>query len=144
VFVPKLAPSGAVVWSRYLGDGCEDVVNDIAVDPAGYVYVTGRTGDGCFFGEPSGVIVAKFDPDGHRVYVSLFGGRLADSSVGHAIAVDAQGQAYVAGTTHSATHDFPTTAGAYRRQECANDLPFANVHSSPSSVLTAVPSCIPP
>jgi hypothetical protein len=126
VFVTKLAPSGAVLWSTYLGFGCEDVANDIAVDPAGNVYVTGRTGDGCFFGEPAGVLVAKLDPQGGVVYDSIISASLADSSAGHAIAVDAQGHAYVAGTTSSASHDFPTTQGAYRRQECANVYSFAN------------------
>ena len=126
VFVTKLAPSGAVLWSTYLGGTCEDVANDIALDPAGNAYVTGRTGDGCFFGEQAGVVVAKLNSQGAVVYNSVISASLADSSVGHAIAVDAQGHAYVAGTTSSASHDFPTTPGAYRRQECPNVYSFAN------------------
>ena len=54
--------------------------------------------------------VVKLNGDGQRVYSVLVGG--ADS-VGRAIAVDGNGNAYVTGTTTSA--DFPTTAGAYDR-----------------------------
>src|SRR5262249_55455144 len=101
-------------------------VRAIAVDAAGDAYVTGRVNDLCYFGEGEpGVLVAKLDPAGNVVYASRFGGRLADSSIGQAIAVDDAGQAYVAGVANSDTHDFPTTAGAYRTVECANVYPFA-------------------
>ena len=42
VFVTKLSPTGAVLYSTYLGGPCEDVANGIAVDAAGNAYITGR------------------------------------------------------------------------------------------------------
>jgi len=75
--------------------------------------VTGRWNGGSCYAE-GGVLVAKLDPAGAVVYASFFGGRLADSSIGQAIAVDAEGHAYVTGAANSDTHDFPTTPGAYR------------------------------
>jgi len=70
--------------------------------------------------------VVRLDAAGAPVYASVLGGRLADSSVGQAIAVDAAGHAYVTGIAASASHDFPTTPGAYRAGECDNVLRFAN------------------
>jgi hypothetical protein len=126
VFVTKLAPDGHVVYSTYLGGSCDDVARAIAVDPAGNAYVTGRLNGGqCYLDVPNGVLVAKLDPAGNLVYASVFGGRLADSSIGQAIAVDTTGHAYVAGVASSDTHDFPTTPGAFRTVECANVYPFA-------------------
>jgi hypothetical protein len=43
-FVTKINPAGtALVYSTYLGGNSTDWVNDIAVDGAGYAYVTGNT-----------------------------------------------------------------------------------------------------
>ena len=126
IFVTKFSPAGAVLYSTYLGGGCDDSARDIAVDAAGNAFVTGRFNGGLCYAESVGALVAKLDPAGGLVYASVLGGSLADSSVGQAIAVDAAGHAYVTGITTSASHDFPTTPGAYRTGECDNDLPFAN------------------
>jgi len=126
IFVTKFSPAGTVLYSTYLGGGCDDTARDMAVDTAGNAYVTGRFNGGLCFAELAGALVAKLDPAGVLVYASVLGGSLADSSVGQAIAVDAAGHAYVTGITNSASHDFPTTPGAYRTGECDNVLPFAN------------------
>jgi len=126
IFVTKFSPAGAVLYSTYLGSACDDSARDIAVDAAGNAYVTGRYNGGVCYAEFAGALVAKLDPAGALVYASVLGGSLADSSVGHAIAVDAAGHAYVAGIASSASHDFPTTLGAYRTGECDNVLRFAN------------------
>ncbi|RIL08021.1 MAG: hypothetical protein DCC71_00790 [Proteobacteria bacterium] len=125
LFVTKLDPSGSPVYSTYLGGPCGDVARDVAVDADGNAYVTGRTGSDCPFGGESGVLVAKLDPAGAPLYTAVFGGRLADTSSGQAIAVDELGQAYVTGTVLTSSHDFPTTEGAYRQDECANVYSFA-------------------
>ena len=124
VYVTKFSLSGAVVYSTLLGGACDDTARDIAVDAAGNAYVTGRWNGGSCYAD-GGVLVAKLDPAGAVVYASFFGGRLADSSIGQAIAVDAEGHAYVTGAAISDTHDFPTTPGAYRTVECENVYPFA-------------------
>lgn len=121
VFVTKISPSGAILYSTLLGGPCEDWARDIAVDAAGNAYVTGRANAGvCWSLTGLGVLVAKLDPRGDLVWKTVLGGSLADTSIGHAIAVDAGGHAYVTGVASSASHDFPTTAGAYRTTECAN------------------------
>ena len=58
----------------------------------------------------SDVFVLKLDPQGNTVYSTYFGGSNDDSAV--AVAVGADGSAYVTGATYSA--DFPLTAGAFQ------------------------------
>jgi hypothetical protein len=119
LFVTKFSPAGTILYSTYLGGPCEDAARDIAVDPAGNAYVTGRVHGGvCFADVQPGVLVAKLDPAGALVYASVLGGRLADSSIGQAIAVDAAGHAYVTGVANTSSRDFPTTPGAFRTAEC--------------------------
>ena len=107
---PKLA------WSSYLGGAGNDQPNDIAIDPAGNVYVTGFTGPSD--AEPVGVLqapsgkdfetfVTKIDPSGSIVYSSYFGGSGADES--HSIALDPFGSIYITGYTNSV--DFPVVNG---------------------------------
>lgn len=123
VFVTKLSPGGAVLYSTYLGGPCEDYAHDIAVDGAGNAYVTGEVNGGGTCVSTPGVLVAKLDANGSLVYATRLGGSLVDSSYGTAIAVDGDGHAYVAGA--AITSDFPTTPGAYRTAACPNVYPFA-------------------
>ncbi len=60
--------------------------------------------------------LAKFAPDGTRLYSTYLGGSDYDMVAG--VALDANGNVYVAGTTRSA--DFPTTPSALQRQICSN------------------------
>jgi hypothetical protein len=116
-FVTKLSPTGAVLYSTYLGGDCDDIANDIAVDGNGNGYITGRAhGSVCFLGMRPGALVAKLGPAGAPLYSLVFGGMYADTSAGKAITVDAQGRAYVTGT--ATTTDFPTTPGAFRTVGC--------------------------
>jgi Beta-propeller repeat len=118
VFVAKIAPGGTILYSTYLGGPCDDAAVDIAVDPGGNAYVTGRIHGGvCTEDVNAAALVAKLDPTGGLVWAAALGGSLADTSIGQAIAVDAAGHAYVAGTTSS--HDFPITAGAFRTRDCS-------------------------
>ena len=57
VFVTKLSPAGAIVYSTVFGGACEDSANDIAVDAAGNAYVTGRFNGGSCYAEQSGALV---------------------------------------------------------------------------------------
>jgi hypothetical protein len=116
-FVAKLIADGsALVYSTYLGGSYFDYGYGIAVDTAGNAYVTGNTGSPDFPTvnalQPtlggSGALnafVAKLSADGSAlVYSTYLGGSGTDS--GNGIAVDAAGNAYVAGQTSSS--DFPT------------------------------------
>ncbi len=126
---PGASASGSqLVFSTYLGGAYKygDIGNDIAVDAAGNVYVTGRSYYSNFPVTPGAFqtahrnlgpwdttgFVAKFDPTGSRlIYATYLGGEGGETS-GEAIAVDAAGNAYVAGYTNA--RNFPTTPGALR------------------------------
>jgi hypothetical protein len=123
VFVTKLDPTGStLLYSTYLGGSADDQGRGIAVDAAGNAYVTGQTSStnfpttvGAFQPSFSGgffvdAFVTKLDPTGSTLVYSTYLGGSADD-VGLAIAVDAFGNAHVAGPTFSS--NFPTTAGAF-------------------------------
>ena len=118
-FVTKLYSSGdSLVYSSYLG-GANDVDEGhaITVDTYGNAYITGRTWSSDFpvegeyqiyqGNESSDAFVTKFNSDGSDlVYSTFLGGFDADRGIG--ISIDAEGNAYVTGTTNSS--DFPTEA----------------------------------
>ena len=109
-----------LLYSTYLGGSSNDVGSAIAVDPSGNAYITGWTTSSDFptqqseqaaSGGGNDAFVAKIDPSGSAlVYSTYFGGSADDYGAG--IAVDASGQAYLAGRTNSS--NFPTTPGAYQ------------------------------
>jgi hypothetical protein len=120
-FVTKLNAAGsALVYSTYLGGLLVDYVWDTQVDASGSAYVVGSTRSADFptvagsfdtthGGEFDG-FAAKLNPAGSAlVYSTFLGGSGFDSASG--VAVDAAGNAYVAGGTGSA--EFTTTAGAF-------------------------------
>ena len=121
-FVTKLNPTGdGILYSTYLGGNNDDFGEDIAVDASGNAYVTGNTDSNNFIalaafqdvvqngyaGGASDAFVTKFAPNGSAiVYSTYLGGGIDDR--GEGIAVDADGNVYVTGTTNSL--DFPTNA----------------------------------
>jgi Beta-propeller repeat len=117
-FVAKLNPTGSgLVYSTYLSHS----IAAIALDSAGNAYLAGSAFDDCpatpgaYQTTPGGegdVCVTKLNSTGSAlVYSTYLGGTGPDE--GHAIAVDAVGDAYVTGGTGSG--DFPTTPAAYDR-----------------------------
>jgi hypothetical protein len=115
VFVTKLSADGSrILYSTYIGGSQADVGYGIAVDPSGNAYITGDTRSSDFplvtamqpaYGGTSDVFVAKLSADGSQLLYSTYaGGRGGERGLG--IAVDAAGNAYVAGYTNST--DFPT------------------------------------
>jgi len=117
-FVTKLGPLGTVIYSTYLGGNDQDEARGIAVDGSEHVFVTGYTRSGNFptlnpiqpapaSGGFRDVFLTKFDPSGtNLVYSTCLGGSFHDEGV--SVAIDVDGNAYVAGHTESA--DFPTHA----------------------------------
>ncbi len=105
-------------WTSYFGGTGTESAKDVAVDASGNVYIAGDstnvvglpTTAGPF--GPTGAqdgYVAKFSNDGSTLlYATYFGGSAGDTA--SALAVDAAGDIYVAGTTGS--NDFPTVNGA--------------------------------
>lgn len=107
-------------YATYLGGAGADSVFGIAADGDGHAYVTGNTFSTNFptagaiqdesFGG-SDAFVTKLNAAGTAlVYSTYLGGAAFDA--GTAIAVDVEGNAYVAGFTDS--DDFPVTDGAYQ------------------------------
>jgi chitobiase/beta-hexosaminidase-like protein/beta-propeller repeat-containing protein len=114
-------------YSSYLGGAGDDVGYGIAVDGSGNMYVAGSTTSADFptanayqdsyrgnicrpFASPTlrpcpDAFVTKLDPTGTTlIYATYFGGAEWDEAFG--LAVDAEGNAYLTGTTRSP--DFPT------------------------------------
>jgi hypothetical protein len=116
VFVTKLSSSGSsLVYSTYLGGVGPDGTFGVAADHAGYAYVMGHTSSTDFPTENPyqtsqgeyqfDVFVTKLSSSGNSlVYSTYLGGE--DDDLGHSIAVDEAGCAYVTGSTGSS--DFPT------------------------------------
>ncbi len=121
-FVMKLAPGGeSVLWTSYFGGNGFDRPNGIAVDSSGNAIIAGETNSsdypttpGAFrtqFAAFSDAFVAKLSANGDALlYSGLLGGFETDSA--RAVAVDAGGNAFVAGFTSSL--DFPATSGRVR------------------------------
>jgi Beta-propeller repeat len=130
VVVTKLDPTGrTILYSTYLGGAGADRGTAIAVDAAGAVYVVGATASADFpvtnafqaanrgatipatgcAGSGGDAFIAKIAPAGDAlVYSTFLGG--TDDDCARAVAIDAAGAAYVAGSTYST--NFPTANAA--------------------------------
>ena len=137
----KLDPAGAKILGGISGIG-----GMIAMDGQGNIYVTGlqysdeltpiSVTPGAFQSEPANVCgslgvfftcgyqyVAKLNPGLNQIlYATYVSGKYGATPA--AISVDAQGDAFVAGTTNSP--DYPTTPNAYEPQYIASAAPTEN------------------
>ncbi len=100
-------------YSTYLGGGGQDQAQGIAVDSSGSAYVTGYTQSANFpaSNAPIGgkdAFVTKLSPDGKSLVYSVYFGGTGDD-IARAIAVDAQGDAFIVGGTTS--FDLPVLNG---------------------------------
>ncbi len=139
-FLAKIGPDGdSLLYATFLGGSAGDSASAMALDGEGSVYLTGWAGSpdfpvsasalqpqleqGCASPPPNewwippapmvngDAFVVKVSNDGTQLLYSTFlGGSCADIGLG--IAVDASGNAYIAGTTNSP--DFPTTRGSFQ------------------------------
>jgi hypothetical protein len=124
-FVVKLNASGsALVFSTFLGGSGSESGNAlgaaIAVDPIGNAYVTGYTESGNFPrtagafqvdpgpGPSTRAYATKYSPLGQMMYSTFLAGN--GGSFGTSVAADAQGRAYLAGSTGS--NNFPVPVDA--------------------------------
>jgi photosystem II stability/assembly factor-like uncharacterized protein len=120
-FVAKFTSGGSPGYFTYLGGENTDIGWGIAADSSGNAYITGQTNSASFptanaiqptnGGSAGDGFVTKINSAGSAlVYSTFLGGSDVDSSRG--IALDASGNAYVAGLTSSA--DFPLTPGSLK------------------------------
>jgi hypothetical protein len=112
-FVTKLAADGtALVYSTYLGGGGSDNGYALALDASGSAYVAGGTFSTNFpivrpLQPPAGnydAFLARVSPAGNLAFSTYLGG--ASQDTGNGVAVDANGEMYVAG--HTLSTAFPT------------------------------------
>jgi hypothetical protein len=141
-FVTKLNATGtALGWSTFLGgsgpDGGGDVAYAVAVSSSGNVFVTGSAGSTDFpvtsgayqtanpaaANSQTAAFVTEFNSTGTaQVYSTYLGG--SKNASGAALAVDAAGDAYVAG--YAMYTDFPVTTGAYQTSNGAAAISAGN------------------
>jgi hypothetical protein len=114
----ELVIDPSVTYATYLGGTGEDDGNAIAVDGSGNAYVTGETKSTNFPGTSGGyaggfdVFVTKLSANGSTLEYSTYVGGSGDDS-GNAIALDASGDAFVAGGT--ASPNFPVTSAPLQK-----------------------------
>ncbi len=117
----------SVAYSTFIGGASlATVANSVVVDAQGSAYLTGYV-EGLGFPTTPGAFqttitaanpntqtpfVTKLSPDGSSLVYSTLVGANDSASFASAIALDAQGNAYVTGQTDSL--NFPTTAGAFQ------------------------------
>ncbi len=122
-FITKLNSSGsALVYSTFIGGTWDDQVASIAIDANGNAYITGWTKNSRYpttsgayqtiFGGLQKVFVTKLNSAGSALVYSTFIGGNDNFNYVKSIAIDAGGNAYIIGYTHSTL--YPTTSGAYQ------------------------------
>lgn len=119
-FVRKYGPGRDAQWTRQFGLGENDRALDIAVDSEGSIYVVG------FYGYGTGDLAVdgyrrKYDAAGNLLWSRWSGEGKARDSI-HAVAIDVNGDHYVAGVTYG-SFDGQTNAGekdAYVRKAHSN------------------------
>ena len=128
-------------YSTYLGGSGGDVAYAIATDASGNIYLAGNTGSTDFpltsafqttnYGLGD-AFIAKLDPTGTGLLYSTFlGGGGSDTATG--IAVDTDGNAYIAGTTYST--NFPVPVDAFQAAYAGNGDGFVAKISADGSTL---------
>lgn len=146
-FVAKVNAAGTgLVYAGYLGGAGADQGYGIAVDGIGNAYVTGETGsDQSTFpvlGGPdlahngrSDAFVARLNPGGSLSYAGYIGG--AENDWGQSIALDAGGNAYVAGSTGSSQDSFPVGVGPDLTHNGSLDAFVAKVSANGAALIYA-------
>ena len=140
-FVAKLNASGsALVYSTYLGGSSNDTASGIAVDSSGNAYITGQTQSSNFpvrsayqtnKAGSGDAFVVKLSAAGAFIFSTHLGGKGMDSA--KAIALDAQSNIYLTGSTYSI--DFPTSSSAFQRTKSGEYDVFVTKMNSTGTAL---------
>ena len=139
-YVAKISADGsALIYAGYIGGSGNDRGNGIAVDSLGNAYVTGSAAsteatfpvlegpDLTHNGGGDDAFITKIGADGSTlIYSGYIGGSSGDS--GNAVAVNAAGAAYVAGSTFSTQASFPVLEGPDLTHNGATDIFVAKVN----------------
>lgn len=122
IYVAKLDAAGNFNWAINLGGSGIDAARDIAVDPAGNIYITGNFEDTADFDPGIGIynltcvggsdiFVCKLSSSGSLIWAKQMGGPSGNAEVGYSIAVDVNGNVYTLGVFFSG--DFDPGPGIY-------------------------------
>ena len=137
-------PSLSVAYSTFLGGAGTDSATSVTVDASGKVYVSGTTTSASTFSEASTELgpgagssdyfIAKIDPTqsglNSLTYLTFIGG--SGDEEGGFLAVDANGNAAIAGTSTSS--DFPVTDGSARTAG-TNDATITEINPTGSQLV---------
>jgi uncharacterized protein (TIGR03437 family) len=132
-FVIKLNPTGQLIYATYLGGDGADGGNAIVADSSGNAYVAGSTSPSptssannfpitanAAFPKPSSTgndgFITKLNPAGNQLVYSTFIPNVAPT-----IALDPQGNVYLAGTAVPQLLPFPVTPGAFQTASSTPD-----------------------
>ena len=130
-FVTRYNSAGsAYLYSTYLGGEYWDEIHGVAAHPDGRVFVTGYAQSAnfpttanayqpLFAGGPTDTFVTAINPAGNALLFSTYLGGATDGETGEDIAVDANGDVYVTGTTNSS--DFPVLGAVQATNRGASD-----------------------
>lgn len=146
MFVTKLNVAGsALAYSTFLGGSNDNYGYAIAVDKAGYAYVTGVSdapnfpvtsgayqttyAGGAYYGD---IVVTKLNKAGSALIYSTYIGGTADD-YGNSIAIDANGNAYITGRTTS--FDFPLSTNALQTTKNGVNDAFVTMLNSQGTAL---------
>lgn len=92
IFLSKFDSHGNKIWTKLYGTSNKDMGNDITVDQAGNVYITGERDGNAF--------ISKIDSKGNTMWLEIFGNPFVDD-IGHSIAIDMNGDLYITGVTYA-------------------------------------------
>jgi hypothetical protein len=140
-FVFKLSSNGSIVYSTMVGSSGSDLGLGIAADGSGNAYITGQT-TGSFpvttsafqttYRGNTNCYVAKLNATASAlVYSTYLGG--SSQNICRGIAVDASGNAYLAGVTYST--DFPIQGGVQSALRGSADAFVAKLNPAGSALV---------
>lgn len=146
IFVLKLDASGNLIWAVSMGGQSTQSAHGLAVDPSGYLYITGEfygttdfdPGTGTNYITSNGILdifTLKMDSTGDVIWVKSMGGTAIDR--GYAIAADDHGNVYTAGVFNG-TVDFNPGVGAYNLSSNGNEDIFIQKLDSLGNFIWAV------
>ncbi len=97
----KYSPGGALLWARTCNGPADgwDLLEAIALDSAGNVYVTGSIETAT----DSDYVTIKYSPDGNPLWTAFYGGIVSGWDEAYAIAVDSDANVVVTGFSQGAT-----------------------------------------